>query len=419
MKNKFKLLLCALLVGAMVFTSCKKDDPEPDPAKPIDITGLTKLTGNLKLGKAVQVDGVGFKQTDVIKIVDPTITDPVLKVLEVIVADTKQKLLIFDDYIEFGIDIKSIYIDKNVQLFIEREGFDDLLIGEVKLVTPTVEEGYVADADFRDRLKMVKDGNNELYNFIDKYQLLDVAKANAFNGCWDEDAFKPGRLTITDRSFETMSGIEHFKEVTEIRSWGGYVATKVDVSKNTKLKMWLAGDLRKGLIPPVSLDRLTLTDDNECEELDLSQAASLNTFGFQRAKKMYMLNICRTEATWAKAMYGGLPSWGRFDYGDTGFSYAALSPGDTHERIIKVNFTLIKKNWWGNGVKGSLVNAYNMGVKIQVYDDQTGNELYQGNFNPNLMLTDDDLWSYGDLSIDEVKNNALDPDHPKTPKTRK
>lgn len=415
MKKTIKTLFWALLVGSIVITSCD-DDSGAEAPKVIEITGMTKLSGNLKLGKAVQVDGVGFEQTDVIKIVDPVETDPILKVMEVVVADSKKKLQIFDDYIEFGIDIKSIFIDKNVQLFIEREGFEDLLLGEVKLVSPSIEEGYVADATLRNRLKMVKDANQELYNFIDKYQLLDVAKANAFNGCWDEDMFKPGRLTITDNNYETMSGIEHFKNVTEIRSWGGYVATKVDMSKNTKLKVWLAGDLKKGLIPPPSLDRLVLSDDNECEELDLSLAASLNTFGFQRAKKMYLLNICRTEATWAKAMYGGLPEYGRLDYGDTNFSYAPLAPGDTRERVIKVNYTLIKKNWWGNGLKGSLVQAYNMGIKIQVYDDKTGAELYQGNFNPNLMLTDDAQWSYGDLSIQEVKNNALDADHPKNPK---
>lgn len=415
MKKTIKTLFWALLVGSIVITSCD-DDSGAEAPKVIEITGMTKLSGNLKLGKAVQVDGVGFEQTDVIKIVDPVESDPILKVMEVVVADSKKKLQIFDDYIEFGIDIKSIFIDKNVQLFIEREGFEDLLLGEVKLVSPSIEEGYVADATLRNRLKMVKDANQELYNFIDKYQLLDVAKANAFNGCWDEDMFKPGRLTITDNNYETMSGIEHFKNVTEIRSWGGYVATKVDMSKNTKLKIWLAGDLKKGLIPPPSLDRLVLSDDNECEELDLSLAASLNTFGFQRAKKMYLLNICRTEATWAKAMYGGLPEYGRLDYGDTNFSYAPLAPGDTRERVIKVNYTLIKKNWWGNGLKGSLVQAYNMGIKIQVYDDKTGAELYQGNFNPNLMLTDDAQWSYGDLSIQEVKNNALDADHPKNPK---
>jgi len=415
MEQKIKTLIWALLVGSLVITSCKKE-PEPEPPKLIEITGLTKLTGNLKLGKAVQIDGVGFEQTDIIKIIDPVETDTLLRVMEIIVSDSKQKLLIYADYLEFGIDIKAKFIDKNVQLFLEREGFEDLLLGAVKLVTPTIDEGYVADANLRNRLKMVQDANEQLYNFIDKYQLLDVVKANACNGCWDEGGFKTGRLTITDNNYETMSGIEHFKNITEIRSWGGYVATKVDMSKNTKLKMWLAGDLRKGLIPPASLDRLTISDESECEELDFSQAASLNTFGFKNAKKMYLLNICRTEATWAKAMYGGLPSWGRLDYGDTGFSYAPLSPGDTRERVIKVNFTLIKKNWWGNGLKGSLVAAYNMGVKIKVYDDATGNECYQENFNPNLMLTDDDLWAYGDLSVQEVKNNALDPDHPKTPK---
>lgn len=412
MKTNFFKMLSLALMSIAILVSCEKEVNGPKVDPKLEFDGVEQITGNLKMGVSIEVLGTNFEQDDYISIIDTDEADPELKEIGLIRSDSKKLLVIDDESMIFGIQINGAWKDKYVDLYINREGFQPFVLASgVKLVTPTVAEGYLPDANFRARLKMLKKDAETTWDLIDKYQLLDVKKANSYNGCWDEDQFKTGRLTITDMDIDDFSGIEHFKNVEEIRSWSCRTTKKADVSSLLKLKMWLAGNMVGGIVPGVMLNRFVLSDEDECEELDLSQAASLNTVGFKNTKKMYLLNLCRTKGTWAKASDEGFGKHGFLDPDGSSFSYADLSAGDTKTRVIKVNYSLIREGRWSNNFRQSLINAYQKGVKIEVYSDEDNGPQFQTNFNPNLIpfgnKTDGN--PKPGLTEDEVKNNALDP----------
>lgn len=412
MKTTLLKTLVLTLLATVALSSCEKEDKVTPEDPQLSITGVEPLTGSLKMGKPIVVKGTGFEQTDYITIIDTEVTDPDLKEIGNIVSDSKKLLVIEGDALTFGIKINNAWKNKVVDVYLNREGYKPFLIASaVKLITPSVEEGYIPDANFRARLKMLMKDKTTNWELIDKYQLLDVQKANSYNGCYDEDAFRTGRLTITDMDIDDFSGIEHFKNVTEIRSWSCRTTKKADVSALSKLELWLAGNLVGGIVPSKALKRLVLSDEDECEELDLSQAASLTTLGFKNTKKMYLLNLCRTKSTWAKASEGTTGAWGALDPGDTYFSYGDLAAGDTKARIIKVNYTLIKHGRWGGNLRKAFIDAYNKGVKIEVYSDEDNGPQWQANFNPSLIpfgkkTNGEDK---PELTEKEVKDNALDP----------
>ena len=224
MKKATILFSSILLLFAVVFVGCKKDPVVP-VIPDVPVTGVTPLTGNLKLGTTITVQGTGF--------------DEWLDVLEIWVSDTVSSVIGSDlitfssDKITFGIKPSTGEAGMTVDIKVSREGFNSVIIAKgVTLIVPTLAEGWIPNAQFK--IKLREQGGNPLFLQYDMFD-IEAAKTWLSNNTTGGDPQGDTALMM-DAPVASYEGLEFLKKIEKLLSWNNGAIQVIDLT-NTNIEL--------------------------------------------------------------------------------------------------------------------------------------------------------------------------------------
>jgi len=264
MKKATILFSATLLLFAVVFIGCKKDTVTPK-IPDVPVSGITPLTGNLKLGTTITVQGTGFDES--------------LDVLEIWVADTVSSVIGSDaitfsaDKISFGIKPSVAEAGMTVDIKVSREGFTSVVIAkQVVLVIPTLYEGWIPCAQFRQQIR--KQGGDPLFL---QYDMFDIEAAKTWMAT--DEFGDPTPIFMVDVPIADITGIEFLKTVKKLRGWNNGAIEIYDL-RNTNIETLHCdhdGKLKTILMGPKS------------NYINYRACPSLKTLDLRKSPLMYFL----------------------------------------------------------------------------------------------------------------------------------
>ncbi|MCQ2142621.1 MAG: fimbrillin family protein [Bacteroidales bacterium] len=187
------------------------------PSDGIRIAGLNPLSGTVKAGFDIVMEGTGW---------DAAADAIMLKTDEVTCNIANTAITFGGGKITFGILPTEAIVGKTgVTAFLTRAGFPDLVIGkDLTIACPTTAEGWIPDAAFR----FVLSSRGTTSSVFNKYGMVDLAAAAAVTAAdgWD----------LSDTQAVSFEGVELFYNVTgAIYAWNNHNLEKADFSALTKI----------------------------------------------------------------------------------------------------------------------------------------------------------------------------------------
>jgi hypothetical protein len=184
-----------------------------DAADPWKGTDITAMTGDLKLGTDITVEGTGWDESKDYLIACAG-TDSVYITTDEISFKSKK--------IVFGMSpSEAIGGSSNGKLILVRGNLRKEIGTNLKFIVPTIEEGWLPEAAFRTLLKSV---DNNIANMFDKYDMLDVETAGSYTS-------NGATLFMTDSGCVGFEGISLFHSLNgRIYAWSNPNLEKVDAS---------------------------------------------------------------------------------------------------------------------------------------------------------------------------------------------
>lgn len=363
MKSTFKFFFLALLAGTM-FASCGDDKKEDGPTTPptgeyppVEITSDVKGPIKAGIASAIEIMGSGFEADDYIYIGydkgDGTM------VYERVPTSL---LTIRAGRISFGVSITAGYLDKTVKVYLDRLPYDRMPIsGDITFTLPSVEEGYIPDAGFRNTLSSTHEqqGNPDIAPLFNALGMLDVEGAKSIK-----------KLNLYASTAYSLEGIELFPNVTFVSGWDMPNVKEIDLSKwkarGLDFRCERAASLEK-LIGAPFLTRLVCHSCPKLTYVDVHDSNWLTALEISEPKaegpvsSVSYLDIRRNQS----GQFSASPSldsdytiWG----GDSGFKVA-------DNATIKIDSWFVFDHNYGNGnCWDNIYDAWkNRGAKIEVY----------------------------------------------------
>ena len=313
-------------------------------ADPWKGTTITAITGDFKMGVDQTVNGTGWVDTSD-QLIACAGTDSVYITNDQITFKSKK--------IAFGISpAEAIGGKTGGKLILVRGGLRKEIGTGLNFIIPTVEEGWLPEAAFRNHLKK-KDAT--IANMFDKYDMLDVESAGAYTGPSN------GEFYLDEYSGTGMEGISLFHKLNaSLRAWGDGSLESVDISGCHALQNCYFNSCAKlsSIKFSAEIPTVTVNNDPMLTYVDLKDAKNLVRYnsresGDNSGKYKYIDARKSSDVHW------------------TGEFYVAFA-NDATVKILANQFGYD----WHDGQKArygglsAILDAWkNQNLKIKVYDD--------------------------------------------------
>jgi hypothetical protein len=271
----------------------------------------------------------------------------------------------YPDRISFGIKPDAAEAGMTVDIKVSRDKFSSLTIAkQVKLVVPTLYEGWIPCAAFRAQIK--KQGGEALFL---QYDMFDIEAAKT----WLTNNEDPGPSGFyTDVPIADITGIEFLKAIRKLRGWNNSLLQVYDLS-NTNIETLHCdhnGKLKTIILGPKS------------NYMNFRACAQLKTLDLRKSPLMYfLLGIEGSDVTVLDTLDLRKPSslwptatkpvkW------DGAIGYVMSQGG-----VVKISEYYYNNHDSNDATTGwnCLVNQFKTnGIKVEVWNDAGDTKLYDG-----------------------------------------